>query len=142
MGNVIRREIGYEIDDEIDAPVVPKEFDNEIKIEKEENIIEQNKMTLENEYEVEEEEDPKLKSKPPINIDNEEIEEEEKEKEEEKEDEKEIINDNVEQPSINNRNRGNNRYSRIFLGAYKKRNDKVEIREDENVKEDILNLYI
>ena len=111
MGNVIRREIGYEIDDEIDAPVVPKEFDNEKKIEKEENIIEQNKMTLENEYEVEEEEDPKLKSKPPINIDNEEIEEEEKEKEEEKEDEKEIINDNVEQPSINNRNRGNNRYS-------------------------------
>ena len=97
MGNVIRREIGYEIDDEIDAPVVPKEFDNEKKIEKEENIIEQNKMTLENEYEVEEEEDPKLKSKPPINIDNEEIEEEEKEKEEEKEDEKEIINDNVEQ---------------------------------------------
>ena len=136
MGNVIRREIGYEIDDEIDAPVVPKEFDNEKKIEKEENIIEQNKMTLENEYEVEEEEDPKLKSKPPINIDNEEIEEEEKE------DEKEIINDNVEQPSINNRNRGNNRYSRIFYEAYKKRNDKVEIREDENVKEDILNLYI
>ena len=136
MGNVMRREIGYEIDDEIDAPVVPKEFDNEKKIEKEENIIEQNKMTLENEYEVEEEEDPKLKSKPPINIDNEEIEEEEKE------DEKEIINDNVEQPSINNRNRGNNRYSRIFYEAYKKRNDKVEIREDENVKEDILNLYI
>ena len=26
--------------------------------------------------------------------------------------------------------------------AYKKRNDKVEIREDENVKEEILNLYI
>ena len=48
----------------------------------------------------------------------------------------------VEQPSINNRNRGNNRYSRIFYEAYKKRNDKVEIREDENVKEDILNLYI
>ena len=139
MGNVIRREIGYEIDDEIDAPVVPKEFDNEIKIEKEENIIEQNKMTLENEYEVEEEEDPKLKSKPPITIEKEEIEEEEKE------DEKKSLNfsDNqIEQPIIDNRNRGNNRYSRIFLGAYKKRNDKVEIREDENVKEDILNLYI
>ena len=141
MGNVIRREIGYEIDDEIDAPVVPKEFDNEIKIEKEENIIEQNNIlkSLENENEVEEEEEPKFKSKPPITIEKEEIEEEEKE------DEKKSLNfsDNqIEQPIIDNRNRGNNRYSKIFLGAYKKRNDKVEIREDENVKEDILNLYI
>ena len=153
MGNVIKREIGYEIDDEIDAPVVPIEFDNERKIEKEEIVIEHNNMikSLENENEFEEEEEPKFKSKPPINIEKEEIEEEEKEdqkeeQKEEKEDEKESFNfsDNqIEHPNNNNnRNKGNNRYSRIFLGAYKKRNDKVEVREDENVKEDILNLYI
>ena len=39
MGNVIRREIGYEIDEEIDAPKVPDDFDDRIedkKAEKEE----------------------------------------------------------------------------------------------------------
>ena len=45
MGNVIRREIGYEIDDEIDAPKVPDDFDDRIedkKAEKEEIEINNN----------------------------------------------------------------------------------------------------
>ena len=151
MGNVIKREIGYEIDDEIDAPVVPIDFDNEKKIEKEEIVIEHNNMikSLENENEFEEEEEPKYKSKPPITIEKEEIEEEEKEdqiedQKEEKEDQKDsfIFSDNqIEHPNVDDRNKGNNRYSRIFLEAYKKRNDKVEIREDENVKEDFFSFF-